>query len=89
MPTTRPRHMLTETEQVLSALAVAEQAWPELKGDKPALLKNLIAAGKKAIEDTAQAARNKRIAQITAVAGSMPETWPSNWRADLLDEWPA
>jgi hypothetical protein len=81
--------MLTETEPVLRALAAAEQTWPELKGDKPALLKNLIAAGTKSIEGTAQAARNKRLDQITAVAGSMPETWPRNWRADLLDEWPA
>ena len=88
MPTTRPRHMITETDDLASALDAADRMWPECQGQRSALLRKLIDAGINVVtlsDDNAQRARQEA---IHAAAGSMSGLWPKNWREQMRSEWP-
>ena len=76
--------MLTETEELTKALTDAALVWPELAGDKGALLRKLIDAG-------AQSLRGERgvRAFLDEIAGAATGCYPRNARSELLDEWPA
>ena len=84
MPTTRPRHMLTETTELSVALTDAALVWPELAGDKPALLRKLIEAGARSVK-----AEGSLTAFIEELAGVATGCYPRDARAQLLAEWPS
>ena len=86
MPTTRPRHTITETDDVAEAIRAAKARWP---GEShPALLRRLIAEGSRAVSGEARAGREQRIAAIKRTAGSLSGTYPKDYLADLRGEWP-
>lgn len=51
MPTVRPRHYITETDEITHALESARRAWPELSDKPTALLRQLILVGEQRIAD--------------------------------------
>ena len=83
MPTMRPRHTLTETEDLAGALNDAALAWPELRGDRGALLRKLVDAGRASIHIDGGVH-----ALISGAAGAATGSYPRNARATLLAEWP-
>lgn len=83
MPTTRPRHMLTETDELAAALNDAAVAWPELRGDRGALLRKLVEAGRNSVRN-GDGVR----ALLTEASGAATGAYPRNARAELLAEWP-
>jgi hypothetical protein len=83
MPTTRPRHTLTETDEIASALDDAALAWPELRGDRNALLRKLVQAGQAAVQ-----VGGGVHALIADAAGAATGAYPRDARATLLSEWP-
>jgi len=83
MPTTRPRHMLTETDELAAALNDAAVAWPELRGDRGALLRKLVEAGRNSVRN-GEGVR----ALLTDASGAATGAYPRNARAELLAEWP-
>ncbi len=83
MPTARPRHTLTETEEIARALDDAALAWPELRGDRGALLRRLVEEGRASVH--VDGGVHKRVA---AAAGAATGAYPRNARAELLAEWP-
>lgn len=80
--------MITETDQLAEALDVASELWPDEQGERAALLRRLIAAGIETVENTVATAREERIRTIREAAGKLTGVWPTNWRDELLDEWP-
>lgn len=80
--------MITETDQISQALDTADQIWPELGGDRAALLRKIIEAGVHELENQQTLKREARLSQIKKLAGSMDEVWPKNWREELSQEWP-
>lgn len=83
MPTTRPRHTLTETDEVAQALDDAALAWPELRGDRGALLRKLVEAGRASVHV------DGGVRELLAdAAGAATGAYPRDARATLLDEWP-
>jgi hypothetical protein len=86
MPTTRPRHTLTETDELAAALNDAALAWPELRGDRGALLRKLVEAGRSAVQggDSGGGVR----ALIAQASGAATGAYPRDARAELLAEWP-
>jgi len=84
MPTTRPRHAITETEAVAHALDVARRRWP---GERQAtLLTRLIEAGADAVEldERADADGRRRAAEgLTALA----QHYPDGYLEDVRDGW--
>jgi hypothetical protein len=89
MPTTRPRHMITESDRLTRALEDAGVLWPEANGDRGVLLRRILEAGMKTVEEEKNEREGARRTAIDIVAGSMAGVWPADWRSELRDEWPA
>lgn len=75
--------MLTETDELARALDDAAVAWPELRGDRPALLRRLVQAG----HESLNGAGGVRVV-VRAAAGAATGAYPRGARAELLAEWP-
>lgn len=86
MPTTRPRHQVTETPEIAAALDRAEQRWPgEQRGR---LLLRLIAAGDDAESKAAEERRAARLRAIEEAAGKYTGMYPDGYLAELREDWP-
>ncbi len=83
MPTTRARHTLTETDEIAGALDDAAVAWPELRGDRGALLRKLVEAGRAAVHVDGGVH-----GLVSGAAGAATGAYPRGSRAELLAEWP-
>jgi hypothetical protein len=83
MPTTRVRHTLTETDDIADALNDAAVAWPELRGDRSALPRKLVQAGRASVHVDGGVH-----ALISGAAGAATGAYPRNARSELLEEWP-
>jgi hypothetical protein len=83
MPTTRPRHTITETEDIATALADAAVVWPELRGNSNALLRKLVEAGRAAVHPDGGVH-----ALVQGASGAATGAYPRDARATLLEEWP-
>jgi hypothetical protein len=88
MPTARPRHMITETDQISQGLSKAAKQWPELAEQRTLLLRKIIEAGLQAIENEESERTQSRLASVKKMAGSMDGIWPTNWREELAEDWP-
>lgn len=88
MPTTRPRHSITETESIAHALDVAARAWPELDNDRPALLRRLIELGAAQADSAVEHALAARLAAIRETGGALTGMYPPGERERLRAEWP-
>ncbi|MDQ3454090.1 MAG: hypothetical protein M3513_01115 [Actinomycetota bacterium] len=89
MPTTRPRHLVTETDQVARALDDAASRWPEDKGRRGKLLLHLVEHGHKALLDEADSNRQERRAAIRRTSGALTGTYEPDYLERLRDDWPA
>ena len=74
--------MLTETDEIVAALNDAALAWPELRGDRGALLRKLVEAGRKSVHGGGVRAL------LAEASGAATGAYPRNARAELLHEWP-
>ena len=88
MPTTRPRHMITETDELSVALGNAAKIWPDLAGQRTLLLRKVLEVGIEAIEKEASQKSQGRLVSIQKLAGSMDGIWPKNWKEELAEDWP-
>jgi len=86
MPTTLPRHAITETPPVASMLDDAADVWPGVS--RADLLRRLLDLGHAQIATVLDARRSQRVAMIKKVSGSMPSVWPADAAMSLRDEWP-
>lgn len=75
--------MVTETDDIAEALDAAALAWPEIRGDRAALLRKLIEAGRAAVHVDGGVH-----ALVGGAAGAATGAYPRGARAELLDEWP-
>lgn len=89
MPTTRQRHMITESDELSSALNLAAARWPELASDRGKLLRKVLEVGIDSLISAAEGAKEARLEHINKIAGSMGDTWPSGWKEELRADWPA
>lgn len=74
---------LTEPEPIANALEDAALVWPELRGDRGALLRKLVDAGRASVHTNGGAK-----ALIRNAAGAVSGTYPGDARAELPSEWP-
>lgn len=89
MPTTRPRHSVTETDDVARALDAAAREWPDLHGDRAALLRRLIARGYESLHASGAEELARRRAALADLGGIMTGAYPPGYLEDLRREWPA
>lgn len=86
MPTSRPRHQITETPAVEHALAVAARRWPAESRSK--LLLRLISTGSDALEHAENETLRSRRAAVDASSGKYTYAFESNYLAQLRQDWP-
>jgi hypothetical protein len=89
MPTARPRHVVTETDDIAAALADAAQAWPDAHGNKNALIRRLVQAGHQSLRHSHQRTIDKRLEQLDHAAGSLTGMYDANYLQQLRQDWPA
>ena len=88
MPTTRPRHMITETEHLKKTLDAAATLWPELSQERAELLRKVLETGESAIREQAKAKSKLRKQAIENLIQDSKNIWPSNWNEARKAEWP-
>ncbi len=89
MPTARPRHSITESDDVTQALNAAAQRWPEDRERPGKLLLGLIHEGHRAIVASAERAGGERRAAIERTGGALTGTYPAGYLEQLRGDWPA
>ena len=86
VPTTRPRHFVTETDELARALDQAADRWPELSRGQ--LIVRLALEGDDAARSTAHERRRRRREAIRQHRGALTGTYPPDYLAELRSEWP-
>ncbi len=86
MPTTRPRHQVTETPEVAHAIELAAQRWPDEPRSK--LLLRLVDIGRSTLEQGQNEAVRQRQAAIEASSGKYADAFSDNYLAELRQDWP-
>ena len=86
MPTTRPRHLVTETDELAAALADAARLWPNLSRSQ--LLVRLALKGHAAALAAQDERRRRRRDAVRAHSGTLTGAYGSGYRDQLRDDWP-
>ena len=89
VPTRRPRHTITETDEVARALDEAAERWPGVHGARARLLLLLIAEGHRSIAEQRRLEAARRREAIQATSGALTGTYPDDYLESLRDDWAA
>lgn len=89
MPTSRPRHTITETDDVARALDRAADHWPQDASKRGQLLLHLVQAGNRTLEHVDAEQRLRRQAAVQRTAGALTGVYPSDYLRRLRDDWPS
>jgi hypothetical protein len=89
MPTSRPRHTITETEEMARALDDAARRWPMEASKRGALLVHLAREGHRSIRRTDSAARDQQQDAVRRTAGRLSGVYPRDYLKRLRDDWPS
>lgn len=87
MPTTRPRHFVTETDDLAQALDEAASRWPDLS--RAQVLVQLALEGHRAAQKVHEDRRRRRLAAVREHSGMLSGVFGSEHLDDLRAEWPA
>ncbi len=88
MPTSRPRHTLTETDEVAGALDDAARRWPEDRSARGKLLMRLVREGHRAIAGEREAEARRRREAVRRTEGALTGSYPEGYLEQLRDDWP-
>lgn len=86
MPTTRPRHQVTETPDVARALDAAAQRWPGESRSR--LLVRLVEVGAESLAHDEEARHDDHRAAVLASAGRYPQAFDPDYLERLRSDWP-
>lgn len=88
MPTSRPRHLVTETEEIARALDDAAERWSEDRNRRSRLLVRLVEEGHRAVSGSREDDIASRRAAISRAAGSLTGMYEPDYLEKLRDDWP-
>jgi hypothetical protein len=86
MPTTRPRHLVTETDELAEALTAAAERWPGVSRSQ--LLVRLALEGHRAAQVEHRARHERRLAAVEVHSGSLTGVYGSGYLKTLREDWP-
>ena len=86
MPTTRPRHQVTETEELAAALDEAAARWPQLSRGQ--LITRLALEGHLATVVRQRRHHSDRLAALQRHSGALTGVYPPGHLEDLRQDWP-
>jgi hypothetical protein len=87
MPTTRPRHFVTETDDLAEALDEAARHWPGLS--RAQLLVRLALEGHRAAVHTRDERRRRRLEAVRTYSGCLNGVYGPDYLKHLREDWPA
>ena len=87
MPTTRPRHQVTETDELAHAIDLAAQRWPNEPRSK--LLLRVVALGSAQLEEELSSTLMNRLAAIVETSGKYADAFSPGYLEELRQDWPA
>lgn len=88
MPTARPRHTITEHDDVTRALRDAARRWPDDRQRPSKLLLDLVQEGHRAITAQAESDVLERREAIERTSGALTGSYPAGYLEDLRHDWP-
>lgn len=88
MPTTRPRHVITETEKVARALDDAATRWPDDSGSRAKLLLHLIEEGHHAVVGEKDRRARERRDAVARTSGALTGMYGPGYLSTLREDWP-
>lgn len=88
MPTTRPRHVITETEEVARALDDAAKRWPADSGNRAKLLLHLLEEGHRAVVGQQESLVRERRNAIARTSGALTGLYGQGYLSGLREDWP-
>lgn len=88
VPTTRPRHLITESDDLARALDDAARRWPEDRHSRAKLLVHLAEEGHRALIAGSQRKRSRRLAAIQSTSGALSGTYGPDYLKQLREDWP-
>ena len=86
MPTTRPRHQITETEELAAALDEAAARWPQLSRGQ--LITRLALEGHRAAVVRQCQHHSDRLEALQQHSGALTGVYPPGHLEDLREDWP-
>jgi hypothetical protein len=89
MPTTRPRHVITETDKVTRALDDAAVRWPEDRHSRSKLLMHLLEEGHRAVVGEREHHAEARRDAIARTGGALTGAYSRDYLSQLREDWPA
>jgi hypothetical protein len=87
MPTTRPRHFVTETDDLAEALDEAARRWPELS--RAQLLVRLALEGHRAAKQRHDERARRRLEAVREYSGCLTGVYGPDYLKQLREDWPA
>lgn len=85
MPTTKPRHTLTETDELARALGIARRLWPD---ERPAgLLRRLALVGAETLTGEREPEVKRRLDAIERHAGALTGVYEPGYLQRLRRDW--
>ncbi len=89
MPTTRRRHVITESEQVAHALDDAARQWPADSGNRARLLLHLVEEGHRAVVGQREIGVHERRNAVARTSGALTGVYGEGYLNELREDWPA
>lgn len=89
MPTTRPRHVITESDTVVQALDDAAVRWPADRGNRSKLLRHLLEEGHRAVLTAREAAAYEQRQAVERTSGALTGLYGEGYLDALRKDWPA
>ncbi|MBK8075066.1 MAG: hypothetical protein IPK24_05730 [Kineosporiaceae bacterium] len=86
MPTTRPRHQVTETDELAAALDEAAVRWPGLSRGQ--LITRLALEGHQAVVVRQCRHRSARLEALRRHSGALTDVYPQGHLEALRADWP-
>lgn len=88
VPTTRPRHVITETDEVARALDAAAKRWPEDRDSRAKLVLRLLSEGYRALGETAGKEAAERRETLRRTSGLLTGVYGPGYLDELRQDWP-
>ncbi len=88
MPTTRSRHLITETDEIAAALDQAAKKWPEDAENRATLVRRLVLQGQQALALEGAHRSDVRRDALKRFSGSLTGSYGEDYLKGLREDWP-